>query len=86
MSILSVCVVVNDTKISVIKNISITLLGVFPAKRCQENKEKSKKHCKYWEQQGSDLLSTISIEGPVVHKKNWRLPFQTKEFCSALSS
>ena len=58
-----------------------------PATGPQESKNKLVKHWQYWEKYSSDLLSTLSIEGPITNKKvKRRPPIHTKEFRSTHSS
>ena len=58
-----------------------------PATGPQESKSKLVKHWQYWETCSPDLLSTLSIEGPVTSKKaKRRPPIQLKEFRSTHSS
>ena len=58
-----------------------------PATGPQEIKNKLVKHWQCWEKYSPDLLSTVSIEGPVTSKKvKRRPPIHTKEFRSAHSS
>ena len=58
-----------------------------PATGPQEGQNKLVKHWQYWEKYSPDLLSALSIEGPVTSKKvKRRPPIHTKEFRSAHSS
>ena len=88
MSILAVCVVVGGANFPVKKGLSALREWVFSrATGPQESKEKLEKHWQYWEKHSPDLLSTLSIGGPVTNKNvNRRPPIQTKEFRSAYSS
>ena len=59
---------------------------VSPATGHQESRNKSVKLWQYWEKHSSDLLNTLSIEGPVTNQKvKRRPPFQSEEFRSAHS-
>ena len=58
-----------------------------PAIGPEESKERLEKHWIYWEKPSSNLLNTLSIEGPVTIKKaNRRPPIRTKEVRSTHSS
>ena len=58
-----------------------------PATGPQESENKLVKHWQYWEKYSPDLLSTLSIEGPITNKKvRRRPPIHTKECRSAHSS
>ena len=58
-----------------------------PATGPQESKNRLEKHWQYWEKNSPDLLSTLSIEGPVTSKKlRRRPPIQSKKFRAAHSS
>ena len=58
-----------------------------PATSPRESKSKLVKHWQFWETYSSDLLSTLSVVGPVTSKKaKRRPPIQSKEFRSTHSS
>ena len=58
-----------------------------PATGPQESKNKLVQHWQYWEKHSPDLLSTLSIEGPITNKQvKRRPPIHTKEFRAAHSS